>query len=570
MPSNEKPDTDQLDRKLLELGALFDVCRSLTSSLSLRSILENVLRIPMGQLLIGKGIILLKQVSSSDFVVEELKGLPRQLVHKSLSILSPPEHVLRINPAADNEGWISFFKEFGIELVLPLTSSKGTIGIAGFGGKINGKPYEENEIEFLDSLSSIAATAVSNGMMVDEIQSVNRKLDRKVQQLNTIFDISRELNTTMDRSKIGSLLSFAVMGELLVNRCMVLTRENGGMQTLVAKGLGSPVLLGHDLDRIVETVFLDDTDLYEPCRQMGISVVVPMRNQNEVKGLLAIGPKISGEVFSEEEMDFLKTLGNQAMATIENARLFEEELEKHRLEEELNLAQKIQQDLLPKDIPRLPGFDISAVNIPSRQVGGDYFDIIPVSETRVGIAIADVSGKGAGAALLMANVQAFLRALVPDKQSIQGMVFRLNNLIHQNTALDRFITFFYGELDIETRTLVFCNAGHNPPYCLDAGGTIRELTTGGVVLGMLPNMAYQTEALNLGPKDRLVLYTDGITEAQNPSDEEFGEDRLKRLMVEENQSGSEVFIKKLIDAVRQFSGSAGQSDDMTVVAIQAY
>ncbi len=154
MPPDEKPNTDQLDKKLLELSALFDVCRSLTSSLSLRSILENVLRIPMGQLLIGKGIILLKQVSSSDFVVEELKGLPRQLVHKSLSILSPPEHVLRIDPAADNEGWISFFREFGIELVLPLTSSKGTVGIAGFGAKINGKRYEENEIEFLDSLSS--------------------------------------------------------------------------------------------------------------------------------------------------------------------------------------------------------------------------------------------------------------------------------------------------------------------------------------------------------------------------------------------------------------------------------
>lgn len=562
-------DVDRLDKKLLELSALFDVCRSLASSLSLRSILENVLRIPMGQLLIGKGIILLKNPSSFEFVVEELKGLPRHLVHKILPIHDPPEHILKIDPSTENEGWISFFKEFGIELILPLTSSKGTVGIAGFGAKINGKSYEETEIEFLDSLSGIAATAVANGLMVEEIQSVNRKLDRKVQQLNTIFDISRELNTTLDRIKIGSLLSFAVMGELLVNRCMILTRENGRMRLLVAKGVGASVPIETDLDHVLETLFLNDTDLFQTYRSMGIAVFVPMRIQNEIKGLLAVGVKISGEEFTEAEIDFLKTLGNQAMTSIENARLFEEELEKRRLEEELNLAQKIQQDLLPKDIPRLPGFDIAAINIPSRQVGGDYFDIIPVSETKVGIAIADVSGKGAGAALLMANVQAFLRALVPDKLSIQDMVFRLNNLIHQNTALDRFITFFYGELDIQERTFLFTNAGHNPPFWVDSKGGLKELITGGVVLGMLPNMAYQTEQFSLQPQDRIILYTDGITEAQNKSDEEFGEERLKRLIAQESRSGSKELIQKLVDAVKQFNGTVAQSDDITVVVIRS-
>jgi sigma-B regulation protein RsbU (phosphoserine phosphatase) len=559
---------DPLDKKLLELTALFDICRSLTSSLSLRSILENALRIPMGQLLIGKGIVLLKNPSSSEFTVEGLKGLPRDLLHKSLTVHTPPQHLLMIDAAGDEDGWMAFFREFGLGILLPLTSSRGTIGLMGFGPKINRKTFDEGEIEFLDSLSNIAATAVVNGMMVDEIQSVNRILDRKVQQLNTLFDISRELNTTLDREKIASLLAFAVMGELLVNRCAVLVRESGGMEVLVEKGSPFPVPIDRELDQIREAVFLNDTDRFESCRRAGLAILVPMRIQNEVKGLLAIGTKISGGTCSDAEIDFLQTLGNQAMSVLENARLFEEELEKRRLEEELNLAQKIQQDLLPKDIPTIMGFDIAAVNIPSRQVGGDYFDIIPLPENRMGLAIADVSGKGAGAALLMANLQASLRALVQNNQSIPDMLFRLNNLIHKNTALDRFITFFYGELDIRNRTFVFCNAGHNPPYCVDSKGRIRELSTGGIVLGMLPDMTFEIESIDADSFDRILLYTDGITEAQNKSDEEFGEERLKKFIQAGGKSTSRELIEKLVEAVKQFSGNAVQSDDMTVVAVQ--
>jgi phosphoserine phosphatase RsbU/P len=559
---------DSLDKKLLELTALFDICRSLTSSLSLKSILENTLRIPMGQLLIGKGIVLLKNPSSSEYTVEELKGLPRDLLHKSLAIHTPPDHLLTVEKEA-GDGWTAFFREFGIQLLLPLVSSRGTIGLMGFGPKINCKAFEEGEIEFLDSLSNIAATAVVNGMMVDEIQSVNRMLDRKVQQLNTLFDISRELNTTLDRKQIASLLAFAVMGELLVQRCAVLVRAaGGGMEILVAKGAAFPVPLDPDLDLILETVFLNDTDRFESCRRAGLALLVPMRIRNEVKGLLAVGAKISGSAYSDAEIDFLKTLGNQAMSVLENARLFKEELEKQRLEEELNLAQKIQQELLPKDIPVLNGFDIAAVNIPSRQVGGDYFDIIPLSESRLGLAVADVSGKGAGAALLMANLQAFLRALVPEGKPIKDLVFRLNNLVYHNTGLDRYITFFYGELDTRNRTFTFCNAGHNPPYWVDSKSAIVELSTGGIVLGMMPDMAYQTETVTLSPGDRIVLYTDGITEAQDPNDAEYGEERLKLFIQLMEPLPSREWMDRLLDSVKKFRGEALQSDDMTLMVIQ--
>lgn len=567
---SEEGPIQQLDEQLLELTALFEISRSLTSSLSIRSILENILRIPMGHMLISRGVVLIKKESEEDFVLEELKGLPRNLMGKSLRVDRPPTHSVLIHEVDDKESdWLEFFQEFKIELLIPLNSSQGTIGIVGFGQKIGGKPYEEREVEFLDSLSNIAATAVNNGLMVEEIQKVNRSLDRKIQQLNTIFDIGRELNTTLDQKKIGSLMSFAVMGELLVNKCVVFTKKDGKMEALVAKGVDPLLEATPDLCEISEPLLLEETQRFDYYKQLGFAALVPMRLQDETKGLLAIGPKISGADFDEADLEFLKTLGNQAMTSLENARLFEEALEKQRMEEELNLARKMQQGLLPSELPQPRGYEIAAVNIPSRQVGGDYYDVIPISEGLYGIAIADVSGKGAGAALLMANLQASLRALASGEMQIGEMVSRINNLIHQNTALDKFITFFYGQLDTKKNTFTYCNAGHNPPYKVGRDEKAVELMVGGIVLGMMADMVFETETVVLKPGDRIAMFTDGITEAMNEKEEEFGEERVKTLVQERPDLSAEELMEKIVSEVKEFSRGAPQADDITQVVIKA-
>ena len=568
-PSEKKELSQQLDEQLLELSALFEISRSLTSTLSIRSILENILRIPMGHMLITRGIVLLAKGSDGEFILEELKGLPRNLVGKTLRIDNPPTRSLLIREIQGDFDWIEFFKEFGIELVLPLFSSRGTIGIVGFGEKIGGKPFDEREVEFLDSLSNIAATAVANGLMVEEIQQVNRNLDRKIQQLNTIFDIGRELNVTLDRKKIGSLMSFAVMGELLVNKCAIFTKEEGKMQSLVAKGI-DPLLEGTpELSEIAEPLLLDDTKRFKNFKKLGFAALIPMRQQDETKGLLAIGPKISGIGFDEGDLEFLTTLGNQAMTSLENARLFEETLEKQRMEEELNLARNIQQGLLPSELPKLKGYEIAALNIPSRQVGGDYFDVIPVSGDLYGIAIADVSGKGAGAALLMANLQASLQALTAGGVEIGEMVSRINDLIYRNTALDKFITFFYGQLHIKTNVFTFCNAGHNPPYKMSSKGKTEELSIGGIILGMMPDMKFETGEVILKPGDRIVMFTDGITEAMDTKEEEFGEERLQNTIQKWPDLSAQDLMDKISSEVKQFSEGAPQADDITMVVLKA-
>lgn len=564
---NEDKAAQQLDEQLLELSALFEISRSLTSSLSIRAILENILRSPMGHMLITRGVVLLRQKKGSTFVLEELKGLPRNLIDKSLEIGDPPDHSVFVKDVEGGD-WIEFFHEFDIELLLPLNSSKGIIGIVGFGKKIGDRPFEEQEVEFLDSLSNIAATAVSHGLMVEEIQQVNRNLDRKIQKLNTIFDIGRELNTTLDRKKIGSLMSFAVMGELLVNKCAVFMRENGGMQALVAKGVDPLLEADPKLCEVFEPFLLENAQRFGYYREAGFAVLVPMRIQDETKGILAIGSKISGAAFDEADLEFLKTLGNQAMATLESARLFEETLEKQRMEEELALARSMQQGLLPSRLPDLKGFDVCGMNVPSREVGGDYYDVIPVGENVYGITIADVSGKGAGAALLMSNLQASMHALTTAGLGIEEMIYRVNNLIHRNTALDKYITLFYGQLNTETNTFTFCNAGHNPPYRVSTDGKAEELLAGGIVIGMIPDRTFETAAIELKPGDCIVMFTDGITEAFNDEDEEFGETRVIELMQSHPGRTAKEMLDTIVGEVQKFSEGSPQADDITILVLK--
>jgi sigma-B regulation protein RsbU (phosphoserine phosphatase) len=256
------------------------------------------------------------------------------------------------------------------------------------------------------------------------------------------------------------------------------------------------------------------------------------------------------------------------MAALETARLFEEMLEKQRMEEELALARGIQRNLLPTKLPDFEKVDIAAVNIPSREVGGDYYDVIPLGETRFGVAIADVAGKGAGAAMLMANLQASLHALVSTDLPISDVLCRINRFIFHNTGLDKFITFFYGELDIETGVFTYSNAGHNPPMKLDKQKQMEELNVGGIVLGMMENVSFDTATVRLIPGDALLLYTDGITETMNSAEEEFGESGVLSCFKQSLGQDASQIIERLINEARKFSGSDIQADDMTMVMMK--
>ncbi len=586
MNSNFDNETSQLqyahDRalndKLMELQALFEMSQILNSSLNLKSILDNMLLTSMGKMMISKGIILL-QKENDIFVVENLKGLDRSIIGKKVQIsdfFNSPVFTREMS----NE-WVQFFQKLGIMVLFPVFSNKKNLGIIGFGGKIANLEYSQAELDFLNSLSNIAATAIERGLIFQELNEVYRRLDRKYQELNTLFEISKELNSVaLDSNNILNLLIYAIMGEMVVNRCAVLLRREDRMELRLSKGMGNIDTeikerltdnLQQRLCSLMAPVSFSEADSHEYFKSLlaiNFQVLVPMRIQDENQGIIMIGPKITKQEFRSEELEFLFTLGSQAMISLENARLFEEMREKERLEEELNIAREIQQRLLPKSLPKLEKFDIAAINVSSYQIGGDYFDCIKIDDSHYGIAIADVSGKGVPASLLMSNVQASLHSLIETDLNTPEMIKRMNNLIYKNTTSDKFVTFFYGVLDVENSTFHFCNAGHNPPYLYHHNDEYHLLEKGGLLLGMFPEMNYQIDSMKLNSGDCMFLYTDGVSEAMNDKDEEFGTERIEFILKKYKDKTAQELLDIFLSAIRGFTENVAQSDDITMVIIK--
>jgi sigma-B regulation protein RsbU (phosphoserine phosphatase) len=233
---------------------------------------------------------------------------------------------------------------------------------------------------------------------------------------------------------------------------------------------------------------------------------------------------------------------------------------------EIAEAKAIQEKLLPREIPQLPGYEIVSAWQSAGIVGGDYFDILPLDEDTFGICIADVAGKGMPAALLMSNLQAAVRGLSSLSVPPHQLCSRLNSLVFRNTASDRFITFFYAQLDGATRRLQYVNAGHNPPFVVRRDGSHERLREGGGVLGVFASQNYELGSIVLAPGDRVVLFTDGVTEACDPGGEEFGETRLRLLLEKHRALPAGELQAKILGAVAEFSRGHG-TDDATLLVL---
>ena len=234
-------------------------------------------------------------------------------------------------------------------------------------------------------------------------------------------------------------------------------------------------------------------------------------------------------------------------------------------EQEISEARSIQQGFLPKEIPQLPGYEIACAWQSAGVVSGDYFDVLPFNPDALGLCIADVAGKGLSAALLMSNLQALVRGLAAPSLPPDELCLRLNALLHRNMEGDRFVTFFYAQLDGPARRLRYVNAGHNPPILLHRDGSHHRLKEGGGVLGVFTDQTFASDFIHLQPSDRLILFTDGVTEATNGS-EEFGEQRLLKLL-EANRTSNAAEIKdKILNALADFN-RANWHDDATLLIL---
>jgi sigma-B regulation protein RsbU (phosphoserine phosphatase) len=274
------------------------------------------------------------------------------------------------------------------------------------------------------------------------------------------------------------------------------------------------------------------------------------------------------DAYHEGHLELLMAFASQSAVALERARLMRERVEQRRLEKELAIARDIQLSFLPSAPPEIPGFDVAGTSHPHHEVGGDYYDFIPVSDTRVGFAIADVSGKGIPAALIMAGFRMALLAEIRNDFAIRAVMRKVGTLLFESTERDRFVTAFYGVLDYKNRVLIFSNAGHDPPILLHADGTIEYLTEGGVALGVLNEARYEERPIALVPGDVLVMYTDGVSEAESADGEMFGRTRIEEAARRLAGRTSADVVSGIVEDVRAWAGEKGPSDDLTMVVLK--
>lgn len=304
-------------------------------------------------------------------------------------------------------------------------------------------------------------------------------------------------------------------------------------------------------------------------KKMETALAVPLALKDKLVGMLLLGNKKSGNPFSSEDADFFATFSASLAVVVENARLYKEELEKHEMERELDVARQIQERLVACcRLPELSGIDVATRYLPSKQVSGDLFTVLPARGNQVALAVGDVSGKGVPASLLMATVQSSLTTLVEQKLSPMEIMQRLNRLVHDNSEPQHFVTFFLGLFDSESRRLAYVNAGHTPPLYFPPGGKPKELTEGGLLLGIMPEARYEAGDILLHKNAPVVLYTDGITEAENHSEEQFGTARLTEIIEQNRHLSSKELGERILSGLKSFCDGRELGDDVSLVILK--
>ncbi|HEY2954911.1 MAG TPA: SpoIIE family protein phosphatase [Candidatus Eisenbacteria bacterium] len=467
---------------------------------------------------------------------------------------------------------------FRSALVVPLFRRGETFGaIECLDKRGGGGSFSAADLEHLDVAAEQVAFALDNALLYQETQ--RRALEKEV-----LLEIAKSVATPLDLDEVidaifrslREVVSYDAAAIYLVNRstrALELVREIGypkGSEEAFGLQVGQGIVgwvAKNEKPLIVPDVALDPR--YVAARgETRSELAAPLVVAGRTIGVFNLESD-RGDNYHEGHLDLLSAFAAQAAIAIERARLTRELLERRRLEKELAIARDIQQSFLPKSAPSLAGFDLAGTARAHDEVGGDYYDFIPVGETRLGIAIADVSGKGIPAALIMAGFRMSLLAEIRNEFAIRAVMRKVNSLLHESLERERFVTAFYGLLDLRNRVLIYSNGGHNPPILLRASGAIEYLTDGGVALGVLPDSSYEDRPVQLESGDVIVMFTDGVSEAESPTGELFGRRRIEKVVARLAGRTSQEILEGLVQAVLDWAGERGPNDDLTLVVLRA-
>jgi sigma-B regulation protein RsbU (phosphoserine phosphatase) len=419
----------------------------------------------------------------------------------------------------------------------------------------------------------------------ESLQEEVTRLRRAVEELSVLNDLARSIGASLDSQQVMRTIVqrslHAVQAEQGVIT-LVGSDPVSDTTTLIRTQLGTSEHPKFHLDRALlgwmylnaKPLLVNDPQHDERFRGVHFDVsirsilCVPLVVKSALKGVLTAYNKKDQQGFTPGDERLLAIIAAQSAQVVENARLYEEERLYIKMKEELRLASRIQSDLLPKERPQIPGYDIAATTIPAEQVGGDYYDFICCHQNRLVVCLGDVSGKGLPASLLMANLQATLRGQALLTPIPKECLARANRLLFNSTGPEKFATLFYAAFDLERQGLCYSNAGHERPILVKANGEALRLCTGGLPLGMVDEWVYEDESVDFHSGDLLVVFSDGIGESVDEQGEHFGDERALEVVKANAHLSAGGLMESILDAVRTYSGNSLQSDDRTLVVVK--
>lgn len=416
--------------------------------------------------------------------------------------------------------------------------------------------------------------------------SQEMQLRQRIAELTALFNISTMLSGTRGLQHILDRITRAVAEALHVKSCslrlldehrdeLVIKSVHGLSEQYLTKG---PVTVAHSpIDRTAlsgQAVYIHDMAADErvvyphEAQREGIvsSLVVGMLFKDRPIGVLRVYTAHVHE-FTDVERKLLQSIASQAAVAIENARLQEEAVEKERLERQVQIAAEVQRRMMPAHPPKPPGLDVAALYVPCFELGGDFYDFIPLGDHSMGITVADVVGKGLPASLLMASVRAAMRAQADNVYDLDEIISRVNKSMSLDMRANEFITLWYGVLDYAHKQLTYCSAGHEPAI-LVRNGQMRELSTGGMVIGVDPEQVYDKEVVQLQKGDVLWIYTDGVPDAMNFAGDKFGKKRMRECLLANLEYPAEHICRQMLWETRRFVGLNRRTDDTTMVVVK--
>jgi sigma-B regulation protein RsbU (phosphoserine phosphatase) len=403
-------------------------------------------------------------------------------------------------------------------------------------------------------------------------------LYRLSQTFNSSLDLTRVLDYVMDeviattRAERGFLMLRGADGQLTFRVARGIERQTIESPSFqISRGLVDRV--AHEGQPLLTSDAQSDAWLGGRASVVGLGLrsvlCVPLLLKGATIGVIYVDNRLQAGIFTPDDLELLGAIASNAAIAIENARLYQVAVEKGRMERELQVARQVQASLIPAELPEIAGWDLAAFWQPAREVGGDFYDFIRIDPGRLGVAIADVSDKGMGAALFMALTRSIVRASAAAPDSPDGSMSKANRLICADASNGMFVTLFYGELHQETGAFTYVNAGHNPPLLYHSQQTgLAELTRTGMALGVDDSQQMKQRAESLDPGDFILMYTDGVIEATNAEEQEFGMEQLRRIVLENGSAPAPDMARAIKQALEEFTGSAPQSDDITVVVVK--